>query len=72
MTDIEIKENQIDITDNREYNLLPYSFLLENISKNIPLSNEDEVKLCKSYNIAVKYHTPQLRNSGEPYVNHCI
>ena len=77
MTDKDIKDNLVneiknEDTDDRSYDLLTFDFLLNEISKSITLTSDEEEKLHKAYNIAVKYHSAQLRNSGEPYVNHCI
>ncbi|MDI9355388.1 MAG: hypothetical protein QM532_04500 [Cyanobium sp. MAG06] len=68
MHDKEINNN----INNIKYECLSYDFLLENISNSITLSEDDKNKLEKAYNISKKYHSSQLRNSGEPYINHCI
>ena len=58
--------------DEKNYDLLSFDFLLSRVSKNINIKESDEKLLRKGYDTAVKYHSSQLRNSGEPYVNHCI
>ncbi|MCX8513874.1 MAG: hypothetical protein ORN26_02570 [Candidatus Pacebacteria bacterium] len=61
-----------DNKNEKNYELLSFVFFLSEISKNIELNESNKILLKKGYDTAVKYHSSQLRNSGEPYVNHCI
>ena len=44
--------------------------LLENLPEYYSRFDRDEVQ--RAYNVAAEAHTEQKRQSGEPYINHCI
>ena len=48
----------------------PFDSLLENLPDTYSLADKELVQ--RAYRLAEEAHRKQKRNSGEPYINHCV
>lgn len=49
---------------------IPLEHLMEQLPENYSLGDREEIK--RAYRVAEEAHRDQKRNSGDPYINHCL